>query len=109
MIGDESMEILQRTDGRVRLKPLPLYDKEKVEVYLHHTQRDAMFSYNLRELVLPPIDGDKAFSVTRDDRLAERTGIGSRSARVRRGRRTSRKRSSTTPSTSSACPSSARS
>ncbi|XP_052815011.1 uncharacterized protein LOC128241920 isoform X2 [Mya arenaria] len=76
------MEALQRNIGspRMRLKPLPLFNKQEVENYVS-MKREDMFSYNLRELVLPPIKGAKAFDTARDERLMERAGVGARSAR----------------------------
>ena len=44
---------------RLGLKPLQLFDKDKIDHYLD-MKRGSMFSYNLRELVLPPIPGVKA-------------------------------------------------
>ncbi|WAR09992.1 hypothetical protein MAR_035068 [Mya arenaria] len=66
----QDMEALQRNIGspRMRLKPLPLFNKQEVENYVS-MKREDMFSYNLRELVLPPIKGAKAFDTARDESL----------------------------------------
>ncbi|XP_045178366.2 uncharacterized protein LOC123538381 isoform X2 [Mercenaria mercenaria] len=62
------------------IRKVPLFDEQQVRHYLQ-MRRENMFSYTLRELVLPPVRDAKSFHVTRDDRLMERAGVGARSAR----------------------------
>lgn len=62
------------------VKRVPLFDEQQVRHYLQ-MKRENMFSYTLRDLVLPPIRDTRSFHVTRDDRLMERAGVGARSAR----------------------------
>lgn len=61
-------------------RKIPLFDERQVRHFLE-MKRENMFSYTLRNLVLPPIRDTKSFSVTQDDRLMERAGVGARSAR----------------------------